>query len=269
MSLLWGCFSAVALAQPSLNDPGRSYAIELDAEVGFVGILSHRVQFSNDGDRLNYVRDGGQDNLFPLIRPTARLHWRRQVFTLLWQPLDLRTTVSIDRDLRVDDVVFPANRPIDLRYGFTFWRLSWGHRVVQRDDRSLTLGLGLQIRNATIAFVSVDGSLSETNRNIGPVPLLELEARRQFEDGVFLEAEVDGFYAPIRYLNGGDVDVEGAIADIQLRAGLDLADPASMYLGLRYLGGGASGTGDPDGTGDGFTDNWLHALTLTVGARLR
>jgi hypothetical protein len=252
-----------------LNDPARAYAVELNAEVGFLAPLAHRVQFGTDGDRLDYVADGGQDNLFPLFRPTAALRWRRQTFTALWQPLDLNTTVVLDRPLRVDALTFPADRPIDLRYGFSFWRLSWGHRAVDREDLEVTLGLGLQIRNATIGFTSVDGSLSETNRDIGPVPLLELELRRRFDDGAFLEAEIDGFYAPIKYLNGRGVDVEGAIADIQLRAGLELAPPTSAWLGLRYLGGGASGTGTPDGTGDGYTENWLHFLTLTLGFRLR
>jgi len=265
LSLLLGA----ALAGSPLNDPSRPYAIELNAELGALLPMAHRVQFGSEGDPLDYVADGGQDNLFPFARPTARLAWRRQAFTLVWQPLDLRTTTTLDRSLRVDDLVFPANRPIDLRYGFSFWRLSWGHHVTQRDDLQVALGLGLQVRNATIGFTSVDGSLSEFNRDIGPVPLLELEVRKRFDSGVLLEAEVDGFYAPIKYLNGRGVDVEGAIADIQLRTGLALAEPYDAWLGLRYLGGGASGTGTPDGTGDGYTENWLHFLTLSLGVRVR
>ena len=262
------CAVATA-APPSLNDPSRPYRIELDAELGLLAPVAHTVQFGSDGDELDYVREGGQDNLFPFARPTAALEWRRQRFTLLWQPLDLRSTVVLDRDLRVDDRTFPADQPLDLRYGFSFWRLSWGHDVLAREQTSLRLGLGLQIRNATIGFTTVDGQLSETNRDVGPVPLLELEWRRAFDDGGFVEVEADGFYAPIKYLNGRDVDVVGAIADIQVRTGLLLAEPMSAFVGLRYLGGGASGTGTPDGTGDGFTSNWLHFLTLTVGARVR
>lgn len=260
---------AVAVAGPALNDPDRAYAVELTAELGALAPLSHTVQFSKTGTKLDYIADGGQDNLFPIARPTAALRWRRQSFTLLWQPLDLRTTATLDTPLRVDGLVFPANRPVDLRYGFSFWRLSWGHRVVARDDLEVALGLGFQVRNATIGFTSVDGSLSEVNRDIGPVPLLEFELRKSFEDGGRLEAEVDGFYAPIKYLNGRGVDVVGAIADMQLRAGLDLADPTTAFVGLRYIGGGASGTGTPDGTGDGYTENWLHFLALTLGARVR
>ncbi|MEZ4238378.1 MAG: hypothetical protein R3F59_19950 [Myxococcota bacterium] len=258
--MLWWMLANVAGAQ----------TVTLDAELGFLAPLAHRVQFGHQGTDLDYVKEGGQDNLFPLFRPTAALRWRRQTFTALWQPLDLRTTVALDHPLRVDSVTFPAERPIDLRYGFSFWRLSWGDRVVDRHDLTVTLGLGLQIRNATIGFVAVDGSQARTNRDIGPVPLLEFELRKRYDDGGFWEAEVDGFYAPIKYLNGRDVDVVGAIADIQLRAGLRLKDlePASGWVGLRYLGGGSSGTGPADADSDGYTENWLHFLTLTLGLRL-
>ncbi|TNE88524.1 MAG: hypothetical protein EP330_14215 [Deltaproteobacteria bacterium] len=261
--------TALALANPTLNDPDRPYAVELTAELGFLAPMSHKLQFGSDGTLFDYVKDGGQDNLFPSARASAALHWRRQVFTAVYQPLDLRSTVVTDQDLRVDDLTFTAGTPMNLRYGFSYWRLSWGHRVLDRDAAEITVGLGLQIRNATIGFTSVDGSQSEFNRDIGPVPLLEFEYRRRFDDGFFFETEVDGFYAPIKYLNGRDVDVIGAIADIQLRAGLDLADPVEAYLGLRYIGGGGEGTGTPDGTGDGFVRNWLHFAALTIGGRVR
>ena len=264
-----GWWSAARAGAVELNDDERPYAVELTAELGFLAPLAHRIQFGTEGTSFDYVRDGGQDNLFPFFRPTAALRWRRQTFTLLWQPLDLRTTATLDDELRVDEVTFPAGRPIDLRYGFSFWRASWGYRAIGRDDLELSLGLGLQIRNAAIEFTSVDGAASVENRDIGPVPLLELELRKAWDDGFRLEAEVDGFYAPIKYLNGRDNDVVGAIADIQLRAGLDLADPTTLLLGVRYLGGGSEGTGPADEKSDGYTENWLHFLTVSVIARVR
>lgn len=263
-------FTIAALAQPPLfNAADSPLHLELTAELGFLAPLSHTVQFGKEGTNLDYVKDGGQDNLFPFIRPTAAVTWQRQRFVVLYQPLELRSTVSLDDPLDVDGVVFDANAPIDLRYGFSFWRLSWAHQVIQRERLRLGLGLGLQIRNATIGFTSVDGSKSETNRDIGPVPLLEFEIAGSFRNGIFLEAEIDGFYAPIKYLNGRDVDVEGAIADMQLRAGFKLAGPAEAFLGIRYIGGGASGTGTPDGAGDGYTENWLHFGIVSLGARIR
>jgi hypothetical protein len=266
--MLVALLATLAAASPAA-EPDRRARVELDAEVGFLAPLSHTIQFGQDGDEVNYIREGGQNNLFPFVRPTARLTWRKARFTAVWQPLDLRTTAIPERDLQINARLFPADRPIDFRYGFSFWRLSWEQQVLDKPRTQLHFGLGLQIRNATISFLSTDGTLGEVQRDIGPVPLLEGQLRHQLEGGGFLEAEVDGFYAPIKYLNGRDVDVEGAIADIQLRGGVPLSDAADGWLGVRYLGGGASGTGTPEGTGDGFTANWLHTMTITLGVRAR
>ena len=89
---------------------------------------------------------------------------------------------------------------------------------------------------------------------------------RNADDGGFLEAEMDGFYAPIKYFNGGKSDVEGAILDASLRAGLELSEDVTGFFNVRYLGGGAQGTSkDDDGPGDGYTRNWLHFMTASVG----
>ncbi len=268
IGILLGTLTALA-GNPQLNDPDKPYALQLDLEVGFLAPLSHTIQFGSDGDQLDYVAEGGQNNLFPLLRPTATFLFKGARFAALWQPLDLRTTVSLDDDLQVNALTFPAGRPIDLRYGFSFWRLSWFQRAWQHGGSTLSFGLGLQIRNATISYTAVDGSLSESQRDIGFVPLLSGMWRHEGKGGAWFELQAEGFYAPIRYLNVRDVDVIGAIADIQVRGGLPLADPVDAWLGLRYLGGGASGTGTPEGTGDGYTDNWLHFLALTLGLRLR
>jgi hypothetical protein len=38
------------------------------------------------------------------------------------------------------------------------------------------------------------------------------------------------------------------------------------FLNLRYIGGGAKGTSSGSkGPGDGFTANWLHFVTVTLG----
>jgi hypothetical protein len=83
-------------------------------------------------------------------------------------------------------------------------------------------------------------------------------------------AEVDGFYAPIRFINGGTSDVEGAILDASVRGGVHLTPGVDTFLNLRYLGGGSSGTSTSSREpGDGFTDNWLHFVSLTLGFTLR
>ena len=85
--------------------------------------------------------------------------------------------------------------------------------------------------------------------------------------------EVDGFYAPVSYLNGDDNDVVGAILDASYRIGRHLNSEAIAFLNLRYLGGGAEGISDDNlrqnqANGfddDGFTANWLHTMSITLG----
>ena len=38
------------------------------AEIGFISVLSHKIQLGEGGTYFNYVTDGGQDVLFPSTR---------------------------------------------------------------------------------------------------------------------------------------------------------------------------------------------------------
>ena len=80
-------------------------------------------------------------------------------------------------------------------------------------DRELAVGGSLQIRNATIDFTSADGTMRRTNRDIGPVPLIKFRIKHTFKTGWFIGGEIDGIYAPVKYLNGSNTDVVGALLD--------------------------------------------------------
>jgi hypothetical protein len=158
---------------------------------------------------------------------------------------------------------------VNLRYGFPFWRLSYLYDFDESKEIELAIGGSLQIRNAIIDFESADGTLRRSNRNVGPVPVIKGKLRLPIGEELWVGAEVDGFWAPVRYFNGGDSDVEGAILDASLRAGLPVARGVDSFLNLRYLGGGAKGTSkDNDGFGDGYVANWLHFFTVSLGFSL-
>lgn len=257
-------------AAPPAPEGHRGLGVELAAELGFLSVLHHTVQFSKDGTKIDYVKDAGQNVLFPFVRLGADLFLReRTVIMLVYQPLKLVTQEVAPRDLTIDEEVFTRGTPMTFTYGFPFWRAGISRDVLRSPRHDLWLGGGLQIRNATIEFASSNGEQLVTNRDVGPVPLLRAAGRHTFPSGRFLEGEVDGFYAPIKYINGADADVEGAAVDASVRGGTPVADLGEVFLNVRYFGGGADGTGSDDGPGDGYTSNWLHFLTLTLGARLR
>lgn len=264
------------IAPPLPTDPSQPppcVASGAIFEMGFVDPISHTIQFGNAGTRFDYVEDGGQDVLFPTMRMSVETTLRgAHTFIFLYQPINLETKETLRTDLRVDDVVFPAGTPMDFRYGFDFYRASYLYDFWNRSpEEELSVGGGLQLRNAIIDFASADGSLRRTNRDVGPVPLLKARLQKSLVDQWWWGIEADGMYAPVKYFNGGRSDVEGAILDASLRIGYRVARPLDLFLNVRYLGGGAKGTSEADaerGPGDGYTSNWLHFWASTVGARV-
>lgn len=272
LALLSAAFAASPPASDSLlNAPGRGYAVRLDAEIGFLAPLAHTIQFGHDGTVFDYVADGAQNVLFPTVRFDAGLDvGKRETFTLLYQPLDLRTETVLHDDILVDTVTFAKGEPLDLRYGFSFWRATWLHELLPAPERELSVGLALQIRDANISFTSGDGTRAFVEHDVGPVPALAARLRLPVGKTGFFGAEATGIYAPIKYLNGSNVDVVGALLDASIRGGFAMPHGTDVFLGVRYIGGGASGTAkNSEAFGDGYTANWLSFGTLSLGASLR
>lgn len=262
--------SAVTFAQQNVESPTSSqpnFKFRAVAELGFLGVFSHNIQFSKSGTDFDYKNEGGQDVLFPVSRLSLEFDFKkRNTLVLLYQPLRLESQVLLESDLIVDELTFPASSNVKVLYDFPFYRISYLRELLPNNLKfKLGIGASLQIRNATISFESGDGKLYRTNRDVGPVPILKLKGKAQLSKHVYAELEADGFYAPVSYINGDDNEVIGAILDASFRIGLNVIDPVDTFINLRYLGGGSVGVGDIEGPGDGYTKNWLHFLTVTAG----
>ncbi len=255
-----------------LNDSSRRFAVRLHAELGFLSVLDHRLKLGTEGTYVDVRRDLGQDTLFAFGRVSGDVDigWnRRHTVSLLYQPLNLESQVVAERDLQVEDVVYTAGTPINFRYSFPFWRISYLYDILPGDSE-VGFGASLQIRNANIEYASQDGVQLRAVRDVGPVPVIKFRGRGFVRGRFWMGGEIDGFYAPIRYINGGSSDVEGAIVDASIRGGLALAYGVDTFLNVRYIGGGARGTSsDPDPFSDGFNTNWLHFMTVSLGVSLR
>lgn len=257
----------VVAATPATTDPW--YRIRPQAELGFLGVLSNRIQFGKQGTYFNYQSDGGQDNLYFFARLSIEAElFRRHNLTFLYQPLELNTRVQLPIDLVVDEAKFARGTSMAFKYGFPFYRFSYMYDFFGDDDRELSIGLSAQIRNATIEFATADGATLKSYRDIGFVPLLKSRGRYTFKNGVFIGHEIDGVYAPIRGVNGSDNEVTGALVDASVRVGLKLPVKSEMFLNVRYLAGGATGQSDPETFSDGKTKNWLQFLTVSLGGTI-
>jgi hypothetical protein len=267
--LAWSLTSPPASAEEPISVDEQPFVqFRAIGEFGFLGVLGHTIQFGKDGTEFDYVGEGGQDVLFPAGRISAELELGgHHTIVFLYQPVNVLTTALMERDVVVDGATFPAGSQVDLRYGFDFYRISYLYDFFgEYAGHELSLGASLQIRNAIIDFALADGTLLRTNRDVGPVPVIKLRGRYTFDGGFWLGGEIDGFYAPIKYLNGGKSDVVGAIVDASVRAGLNLLPAVDAFVNVRYVGGGAEGTSSSDdGPGDGYTSNWIHLMFLTLG----
>ena len=112
--------------------------------------------------------------------------------------------------------------------------------------------------------------MSRTNRDVGPVPLVKFRIRYTFDTDWWIGGEIDAIYAPVKYINGSNTDVVGALIDANVRVGIPVNEYSNTFLNLRYLAGGAEGTSQNNpGPGDGFIANWLQFLTLSAGAEIK
>lgn len=254
-----------------INKESNWYTFQGGLELGFLDVISHTIQFGKNGTKFDYVNEGGQGVLFPFSRITAEimLH-NKHNFIFLIQPLEIQTIAQLRRNIVIDDLTFPENSYLNLKYGFTFYRISYLYDFNKEKDKEFAIGLSLQLRNASIIFASADGSLLRTNENVGPVPIFKVRYRRPINKGFWIGAEADGFYASGKYITGSENDFEGAILDASIRFGFELTNYLDTFFNIRYLGGGAKGTDQNDpGPGDGFSDNYFKTISISLGFYIR
>jgi len=271
-----------------LNHNDGLLDVELVAETGFVKVLTHTIQIGDTGTVFDYVTQGGQELLSPFSRVTAELTIADQhTVVFLYQPLELATQSRFDSDVTIDDVTFETGQVVDILYSFPFYRISYLYDFVADPQLELAAGLSLQLRNASIRWESTDnedpvtdGNFRELviSQNLGPVPIIKLRGEYRFDGdaipGAFIGLEADGFYASSAFINGAGYAFEGSIFDVSLRAGFEPTPGLDLFMNVRGLGGGGKGTrGDARETWtesrDGFTDNFLTTLSVTLGARVR
>jgi hypothetical protein len=219
-------------------------------EYGWVGVLDHHYRSGAGGTDFNFVTMGGQDTLFPYQRYSAEvvLGGQNRV-TFLYQPLTLNTRTVAGRNgttqpVVIDDATFIDGTPIDITYGFDFWRVSWLYDFARSSKSILGAGVSLQIRNASIVFTSADSAPNHraVQQNIGLVPILKARAAHWFTPRFGLDFEADGFYASSAIFNGSGNPFEGWIWDAALSAKTRFTANTSAFLTVRSIGGGASGS---------------------------
>ena len=275
LTLVLSILALPLMAENSLiNTVDSKVKFNFEVETGLVGVLAHTYQSgsSDDGATLfDFVNQGGQDNLYPFDRYVAGLKINdKHKLSFLYQPLEVITNVTFKDDVQIDGTIFIDGTPMEIKYGFPFYRLTYSYSFVNNKNLELAAGAALQARNASIVFKEIAGDQMEVSQNVGPVPAINLFGRYDFDNGFYFSLDATGLYASSALINGASFSFEGSILDASLRAGYPLREGLDLFANLRYLGGTAKGDSEytertwtePTET---YTSNVLSTSSFTIG----
>ena len=192
---------------------------------------------------------------------------QRHNITFLYQHLEINTKFLLEEDKKIDYVEFLKDESLLAKYSFPFWRFSYTYWIISRDNFLPSVEASLQLRNALNSFETIDGSKFVGNQNLGPVPVIKLYSKYIFNNGLYIEADVDGRYATSNWFNGADYDFTGSILDANLNLEFILSDSLDTDINLRYLGEIAESTSQDTETSlsDRYTSNNLSTFILSIG----
>ena len=106
------------------------------SEIGFTSVLAHHIQLGQNGTYFDYVKDGGQDVLFPIVRFSIEMDVnKRNTFILLYQPLRIESQAFLRTDAVFNDITFPASTGINCLYNFPFYRFSYLRELMPNNPR--------------------------------------------------------------------------------------------------------------------------------------
>jgi hypothetical protein len=246
-------------------------------DLGYLGVISHyyRVGTEADGNTMfNFVSQGGQDILFPYQRLSIdAILWDRHHVTFLYQPLTVSTRTIAGKNgtgkVQIDGVDF-GTKPINITYGFDFYRVSYYFDFVANGITEICAGVSFQLRDANIVFESDDGAQRTVQNNVGLVPILKFKAGHWIAPWWGVELDADGFYASSAIFNGSGRPFEGWIWDAAFSLKAKIFERITSYLTFRSIGGGANGSSAYDNvsattSSQKATYNALATFSVTLG----
>ena len=199
--------------------------------------LESGVFFTN----INDIRNGNNGTLISLkndfktpVSPFLRLRFGylsngKNHFSLLYAPLKIVETGTLEKDILVDGKNFKANRPIEVVYKFNSYRFTYNRIIISKDNFKFGLGLSAKIRDAGVSFKNRE--LLSENFSIGFAPLMNLLANWDISK----KMGVDFFGEFI-------ATSKGRAIDLSLSGRYSFTKNLQGNIGYRLLEGGANGT---------------------------
>ncbi len=209
-----------------LHDPALA-AWQIDLESGVVWSGYNDVQIpKNSGTRFSLTDDLQTESpLFFRLRLEYALT-DRHTLGLLFAPLSLRATGTIDRSLRFEGTEFPEAARIDALYKFNSYRVTYRYTVHRSRNLSFGFGFTGKVRDAAVVL-EIPGLRAE-KANVGFVPLLNFMLEYQLARHLRAILHGDALAAP-----------QGRAEDVSVMLAWKASDIVEVKGGYRFLEGGA------------------------------
>lgn len=237
-------FSALLL----LGSPfaGAGEKITLEAESGAVWFTRNDTRIPGDTGTTFNMMDltGSGPNAFIRLYATYAFNDRHSL-RLTLAPLSVEGTGTLPEAVMFENSRFEAGQPTQGSYTFNTYRLTYRYLFDREGSWTWGAGAALLVRDAEIQLEQ--GSLRETNDNLGLVPLLHVYGAYQLSERTSLLLDVEGAAAP-----------QGRAIDAALKLNYTWPSGWHTSAGYRTLEGGA----DNDSV---YTFAWLHYALLSVG----
>lgn len=150
----------------------------------------------------------------------------RSGLRLLYAPLRLTETGTLDKPVHFDGVDFDPGVDTEGTYQFNSYRLTYHTLFYQSHAWQWRVGFTAKVRDAEIKLKQ--GDKIARNSNVGLVPLLHLGGQWQFAERWHWLLDMDALASP-----------QGRAIDLALKLEYDLADQWRVAAGYRTVEGGA------------------------------
>jgi len=169
---------------------------------------------------------------------------KRHVLSVLAAPLTIKSSGTFNQDVVYSGVTYEQGTPIEARYQFNSYRLTYRYLLVAKDKVTFGLGITGKIRHADIVLQSPEGSSSYPD--LGVVPLVN----------VYLKYDPNPHWALI--LEGdGLVTAQGRAEDFFAGLAYKFTDHFAVKAGYRVLEGGADVTSN-------YNFTWINYASIGI-----
>ncbi len=211
----------------ALPENSYSQTISFEAEAGNSWFSRNDVRIPNEG--------GTEFNMLGLIGTNGSEYYRfranmtigdSHTIRILAAPISRSGTGEFTSPVNFEGRIFEAGVPVEGTYRFNTYRLTYRDTFYDRNNWTFGAGAAALIRDAKVEL-SQDG-VTETNTDLGFVPLLHLYVKRDLGNGISVTLDGETLAAQ-----------QGRATDAALSAGYDFSEQWSLNVGYRVLEGGA------------------------------